>query len=98
MYLIGIVLAGYYDWWLVKTAQYPNRWMFVFCLANIPVMISLSYSQVLGLVFYAIAFVFVIPAFLAAFKNIQLQDGRVTGRMNQIKKMDRLLKNYPLKK
>lgn len=97
MYLIGVVLARYYNWWLEKTSRHPRRWVLFFCVVNTLVLISLSFSGVFWIAIYGLTAVFLVPAFFAACKNEALQGERGYDDWRKIKKMNRLLKDYPRK-
>lgn len=94
MYLIGVWLAAYYEWWLRRTVKRPGLWELCFGIVQFPIIGALWLLPPMWMiVLYFAAVVLLVPAFFAAFKNRKKQaeqDANAWGRMRHVQKLIKL--------
>ncbi len=93
MYLLGVYLAGYFDWWSDRIASAPVRWIVALFIG--PVLLSfvptvvpamLAFGVVLGILGFALI-VFVYPGLLVGYIRYGIQFRQEREELEQIKKV-----------
>ncbi len=92
MYIFGIWLAAYYDWWLVRTATKPTSWaVILFIVPNLFMLTVNSVPFFLWLTLYPVVVILFIPAFLAAWKNKKKADEVKSDAWSRVVKTNHLI-------
>lgn len=93
MYLIGVWLGAYYDWWVRRTARHPILWEAGTFLMQFPLLFLLwIVPPIWILVLYPVMALLLVPAYLAASRNRSAVQEKATKAWRRTKQVQNLIK------